>query len=169
MVGVERAGALVFRAEVEVEGVVATPWDSGGLYRYRAQHLSEEERKALLQRRTLPAPDYRRALAATLLLRFSGSAERYLRSELVEATDPDQVCDGTPPSFTYEARFPGRLAVQRPELALVVVHREYLNQGLHRLRGWCGEQQIPFEVIDEQSRSRTVRDAVLEYALRQLP
>lgn len=161
----ERAGALVFRAGIEADRVVAVPWDSGGLHRRRARHLTGEDRKALLRNRTMPAPDYRRALAATMLLRFGGEPARYLRSELLEATDPDGVCDGTPASFTYEARFPGRLVVQTTELALVVVRRENLSEGLHRLRTWCGEHQVPFEIIDERSRNRTVREAVLNYGL----
>ncbi|XXT17569.1 hypothetical protein WME94_45805 [Sorangium sp. So ce429] len=168
MLDAERPGALVFRTEVESDGSVATPWDSGGLQRRRAQHLTEAERKDLLRTRTMPAPDYRRALATTLVLRFGGEPSRYIHSQIVDATDPDGVYDGTPSSFTYEARIPGRLSIQIPELAFVAVRREFITEGVHRLRAWCAEHGVPFQVIDEHSAAGDVREAVLKYALENL-
>jgi hypothetical protein len=168
MLAYERPGALVFTRETESDGAVATPWDSGGLHRRRAQHLDETKRKELLRTRTMPAPDYRRALAMTLYLRFGGDPLSYLRSEIADTTDPDGVYDGELSSFTYEARIPGRLSIQTPELAFVAVRRERLDEDVHRLRGWCVEHQVPFEVIDDQSEARTVRDAVLNFARRSL-
>jgi len=167
----ERPGALVFSAEVEEfeeEGGVATPWDSGGLNKRRAQHLDADQRKALLHARTMPAPDYRRALAVTLLLRFGGEPSRYLRSEAPQGTDPDGVYDGDPASFTYEARLPSRLAIQTPELSLVVIRRDHMDEGAHRLRSWCLKRKVDFEVIDENSQYRTVRDAVLDFGLKSI-
>jgi len=163
----ERLAALVFRPGVEVDGAVAAPWDSGGLYRRFAQERSPDERRALLSLRTMPAPDYRRALAATVLLRFGGP-EPYLRSQPLRPADPDGVYDGTPPSFTYEARFPGGVDVLTRELAFVAARREVMTHGLMTLRGWCLERDIPFEVIEQRSPARTVVDAVLEYGLRQV-
>jgi len=170
MLEFERYGALVFHAEVEEEeGGVATPWDSGGLYTRRAQHLDVAARRALLLMRTMSAPDYRRALSATLLMRFGGKPVRYLRSEPPqEGSDPDGVYDGDPASFTYEARLSGRLAIQRPELALVVARREYMDEGVHKLRAWCLTRKVRFEQIDESSPYRNVRDAVLDYGLKNL-
>lgn len=168
MLEFERHGALVFRAEVEEEGGVATPWDSGGLCARRAQHLDEAHRKALLQARTMPAPDYRRALSVTLLVRFGGEPARYLRGELPQGEDPDGVYDGDFASFTYEARLPGRVAVQTPELAFVVVRREFMDEGVHKLRAWCLKRRVPFEVIDESSQYPNVRDAVLDFGLRNI-
>ena len=167
----ERPGALIFRADVEEaegEGGVATPWDSGGLNARRAQHLDAAQRKALLLTRTMPAPDYRRALAITLLLRFGGEPARYLRGELPQGVDPDGVYDGDPASFTYETRLPGRLAIQSPELALVVVKRDYIDEGIHKLRAWCLKRKVPFEVIDESSQYGHVRDAVLDFGLKNI-
>jgi len=167
----ERPGALVFRAdveEVEEQGGVATPWDSGGLNVRRAQHLDAAQRKALLRARTMPAPDYRRALAVTLLLRFGGEPARYLRSEAPQGTDPDGVYDEDPASFTYEARLPSRLAIQTPELSLVVMRRDHMDEGAHRLRSWCLKRKVDFEVIDENSQHRTVRDAVLDFGLKSI-
>jgi hypothetical protein len=164
----ERPGALVFHAEVEEEGGAATPWDSGGLNARRAQHLDADQRKALLRARTMPAPDYRRALAVTLLLRFGGEPARYLRSEAPDGVDPDGVYDGDPASFTYETRLPGRLAIQTPELSLVVMRRDYMDEGAHRLRSWCFKRKVPFEVIDESSQHRTVRDAVLDFGVKNI-
>jgi hypothetical protein len=138
------------------------------LQRRRAQHLKEAERKELLRARTMPAPDYRRALTTTLQLRFGGDPLNYIRSVIKETTDPDGVYDGAPPSFTYEARVTGRLSIQTPELAFAAVRREFLTEGVHRLRGWCVEREVPFEVIDDQSEARNVRDAVLNFALRSL-
>jgi len=116
----------------------------------------------------MPAPDYRRALAVTLLLRFSGESARYLRSEPPQGVDPDGVYDGDPASFTYEARFPSRLAIQTPELALVVVRREYMDEGVNKLRAWCLKRNVPFEMIDESSHRRTVREAVLDFGLKSI-
>jgi hypothetical protein len=164
----ERPGALVFRAGVEEESGRATPWDSGGLYARRCKHLSAEQRKALIDLRTMPAPDYRRALGVTLLVRFAGDPARYLRSEAPQCVDPDGVYDGDPASFTYEARLPARLAVQIPELALVVVRREYMDEGVNKLRAWCQKRRVPFEVIDEDSQSRTVQQAVLDFGLKSI-
>jgi hypothetical protein len=127
--------------------------------------LPEAERKELLRARTMPAPDYRRALATTLLLRFGGNPTNYLCSTIVDFTDPDQVYDGSAPSFTFEARIPGRLSIQTPELAFVAVRREFLTEGVHRLRAWCLDRNVPFEVIDEQSTVRSVRDVVLNFAM----
>lgn len=163
----ERLAALVFRPGIEGGGAAAVPWDSGGLHRRFAQERSEDERKALLSKRTMPAPDYRRALAATVLMRFGGP-ESYLRSQILRREDPDGVYDGTPPSFTYEARFPGGVDVLTPELAFVAARREVMTHGLMTLRGWCLARNIPFEIIEQRSPARTVIDAVLEFGLRQV-
>jgi hypothetical protein len=168
--GDERPGVIIFRADIETSDMLATPWDSGGIHRRRAQQLSDVQRKALLDSRTMPAPDYRRALAATLLLRFDGSPESYLRGHIAQPTDPDGVYDGEPSSFTYETRVRRRIGIQIPELALVAVRREflYINEGVPRLRGWCMERKVPFEVVDEQAEGRCVRDVVLDFAIRSL-
>jgi hypothetical protein len=69
---------------------------------------------------------------------------------------------------TYEARLLDRVAIQTRELALVVVRREYMDEGVHKLRAWCDRRSVPFEVIDENSPHRSVREAVLDFGLRKI-
>jgi len=162
----ERQAFLLFSANIESTEMVATPWDSGGLHRRRAQHLTETDRQSLLQNRTMSAPDYRRALATTLLLRFNGVANNYLDCCIIDSRDPDGVYEeGEPSSFTYEVRVPGELALQVKELALVAIRREYaMHEGVRRFRRWCIENSVEFVVVDEQTSKGCARDVVVDFA-----
>ncbi len=160
----DRAAALVFDAGIELPGTTATPWDSGGLDRRTAQHLKDAERKALVQRRAMLAPDYRAtALAATIFLRHD-TPDRYLRAEVVRDVDPDRVYTaGDASSYTYESRIPRRVRVKTQSLRYAAARRDAMDAGLHELRTWCLEQYKPFELIDDHGPHRTVIGAVLSY------
>jgi hypothetical protein len=161
----DRNAALVFRAEAEKAGT-ATPWDSGGLLARCAQHLGEAERKSLIERRTMSAPGYRRALAAAIFVRH-GNPQRYVQGALLRATDPDRICQGTDlSSFTYEAQIPGRLRIFTDDLMYGAAHGSVaMNRHMNRVRSFCDD----FDVIDDFSEHRTVVDAVRNYYERKLP
>jgi hypothetical protein len=160
----DREAALVFAADIERPGATATPWDSGGLHRRRALHLDEAGRQALVARRTMPAPGYREgALAAAIFLRH-GTPERYIRAEIAQAVDPDRVYTaGELSSFTFECRIQERVPVKTTSLLYAAARRDALNAGLNALRAWCGERDVPFEVVDDHGRHSAVIDAVLSY------
>lgn len=166
----ERPGIIAFRSTIETDSARATPWDSGGLHARRGakQWPDEADRKILVQRRTMPAPTYRRALATTLMLRFGGDAQNYLRSNITNPTDPDSIYDGTLESFTYEVRLPNKVDIQVPELAFAAVNEDYMNRGLHDFKTWCGDHGVPFVVVGKRSSYKSVRDAAIDASLAEL-
>lgn len=157
--------ALVFRPEVEDETVDASPWDTGTFVNRLCKDRSDDERRAIFIRYSLPAPGYRSYLVHYTSACFT-HPQHYLRGVRNGYPDPVGAMADHLRSRCFEVRFTSRLPVDRHSLLGVFYRRSALSS-LRGLGGWL--QELKQNKVDVRSfdnyhyLSQGVRDWILDH------
>lgn len=147
----------------------AAPWDTGGLLsKPFGYSLSLAQARTLLERYSLPLPDYRSYLAAVLEACFV-DAEKYFRGVPPGPGYPGW-CAGTrrnsgPPSYTFEVRHHGAVRLH-PFLAAVVVDTEAFANAPRLLRALRRRVNSVGAVVVEPRHGEKAQDAAHRYVRR---
>ncbi len=113
---------LLFRWEIEQHRsgeAVATPFDSGAVFKYLRPSDAERKQIDFVRRHELPVPEYRRLLEQYLTA-FVADPSDYIRGTDPQPVWPIAVKGGDARRWTFEVRFRTRLSVNHQLLAAFV-------------------------------------------------
>ena len=119
--GVAIGVGLLFRWEIELErseDAVATPFDSGAVFKFLRPNDPPEEQVAFVHRHELPIPQYRRLLEHYLVACFREPPD-YVRG-IDPICWPIPVQGGDARRWTFEVRFQKRLSINHRLLAVLI-------------------------------------------------
>ena len=146
---------------------VATPFDSGGVWKACTRSNTSEPLREFLSRHELPVPEHRRYLGLSMQVLFH-QPEHYVDGSVPRLPGPIGLSGGDQRRWTHEVRIPDKVFLRGGHLQAVFAPRTQVaaDPDIESLFEWCaveGVDRIPFDARradDFEALQRACRDYI---------